>query len=116
MTQNNSKDTDRIGIEKVYFTSGELWYEAPYVNGKEHGTERMYYKSGALHCESPYVNGNTHGLVKVYYESGALDRETPYVNGWKHGISKTYNREKSNIDRLTLYNKDRILLTLRCES
>ena len=116
MTQTNSKASDRFEIRKSYFETGDLWVETPYLNGKEHGTEKIYYKSGALLCETPYVKGKIHGITRSYYESGALERESPYVNGKRHGIVKNYNREKSNIDRLTLYNKDLIFLSLRRES
>ena len=116
MIQDNSKDTDRIEVGKGYYESGALQWETPFVNGEMHGISKWYYRSGALWYETPYVNGNKHGIVKVYYESGALMRETPYVNGKVHGIGKTYNRDNINIDRLTLYNKDRILLSHRRES
>ena len=90
MTQNNSEDT--VEVKREYYESGILWFETPYVNGKEHGTEKIYYKSGALQCETPYVEGKIHGIGKIY------------------------NRENSNIDCLTLYNKDRILLSHSRES
>ena len=92
MTQGNSNPTDKIEIRKGYYTPGALRHETPYVNGKKHGTEKWYYKSGALYSEIPYVNGKRHGLVKHY------------------------NIEKSNIDRLALYNKDRMLVSLLRES
>ena len=92
MTQNNAKDTDGIEIRKHYYSSGALWGEIPYVNGKRHGIE------------------------KGYYESGDLMYKTPYVNGKMHGIEKNYDKDTININCLTLYNKDRILLSLRCES
>ena len=77
---------------------------------------KSYYESGALQYETPYVNGEKHGIAKWYYRSGALLWVTPYVNGKVQGIVKNYNREKSNIDRLTLCNNDREVLTLCLES
>jgi len=79
MTQNNT--IDNVEVIKIYYKSGALWWETPYVNGKRHGIE------------------------KGYYESGALEWETPYVEGKKHGIEKEYEADKSNIDCLTLYEK-----------
>ena len=92
MTQANSNADDRIEIRKGYYTSGALWWEIPYVNGK------------------------VHGIGKTYYESGALMREIPYVNGNAHGISKTYDKEKSNIECATLYERNREVLVICCES
>ena len=114
MIQVDSKD--EVEVRKEYYDSGDLWFEAPCVNGEKHGISRGYYKSGTLLWETPYVNGKKHGISWGYYESGALMWETPYVNGKVHGIEKHCDREKSNIDRLTLYNKDRMLLSLRRES
>ena len=103
MTQNISIDS--VEVKKHYYKSGALMWEAPYVNGKEHGIEKWYYESGALMAEAPYVDGKRHGIEKWYYTSGALQIETPYVRGKMHGIGKCYEADKSNIDCLTLYEK-----------
>ena len=108
---------EKQGIERDYYESGALWYETPYVNGNMHGIAKgYYYESGALWRETPYVNGRMHGIDKEYYESGDLDRETPYDDGKMHGIEKYYGKDTSNIDCIILYNKDREVLTLCCES
>jgi antitoxin component YwqK of YwqJK toxin-antitoxin module len=67
------------------------------------------YKSGALWWETPYADGKMHGIERGYYESGALWWETPYVDGKKHGIEKNYDKDTSNIARLELYDKGRIV-------
>ena len=66
---------------------------------------KLYYESGALMVETPYVNGKMHGIEKWYYESGALMAEIPYVDSEIHGIVKSYEADKSNIYRLALYEK-----------
>ena len=86
MTQNNA--IDNVEVKKSYYESGALWYETPYVNGK------------------------MHGIVKHYYESGALWYETPYVNGMRHGIERGYDKDKTSIHCLSLYDKDREVLSL----
>ena len=103
MTQNNT--SDKVEVTKLYYESGALMVETPYVNGKRHGIEKWYYESGALRREAPYVNGKKHGIDKFYYESGALMVETPYVRGNIHGIVKSYEADKSSIYRLALYEK-----------
>ena len=86
------------------------------MNGKNHGIEKEYYESGALSQETSYVNGKIHGIRKNYYESGALRRETPFKNGVKHGLVKCYDKEKSNIECATLYERNREVLVICCES
>jgi len=51
-------------------------------------------------------------LKKEYYESGALSSETPFVKGKAHGIKKRYDKDNSNIDRLTLYNRGREVVSV----
>ena len=48
-------------------------------------------------------------VKKHYYKSGALWWESPYVDGKKHGIEKNYDKDTSNIARLELYDKGRIV-------
>jgi antitoxin component YwqK of YwqJK toxin-antitoxin module len=72
------------------YTSGALYHETPYANGKIYGTEKWYYESGALEAEIPYVNGREHGIRKAYYESGALETEISYENGIHGAITAFY--------------------------
>jgi len=109
--QNNT--ISNVEVRKVYYKSGALWWETPYVNGKRHGVTKDYYESGVLWYETPYVNGKEHGIEKRYYESGALWIETPYVNGKIHGIVKKYEADKSNIVSLALYDKGREVTSVK---
>ena len=111
MTQDNS--IDKAKVLKSYYESGALLAEIPYVNGRMHGVLKRYYESGALWGEIPYVNGKMHGIEKEYYESGALKGETPYVNGQRHGVEKHYDKNKLNIDCLTLYDGYKIIKELK---
>ena len=112
MIQDNSKD--EVVIIKGYYKSGALRYETPFVYGtKKHGAEKGYYESGALGWETPYVNGHVHGIAKNYYESGALKWEAPYVDGKMHGIEKSYNKDKANIECLSLYKKGQRVISMR---
>jgi antitoxin component YwqK of YwqJK toxin-antitoxin module len=86
------------------------------VDGKRHGVERIYYESGALWSEAPFVKGKMHGVDKEYYESGALHWEAPYVNGNMHGVEKVYEEGTSNIAKLTLYKDGIEVVTLHRES
>jgi antitoxin component YwqK of YwqJK toxin-antitoxin module len=92
-------------IHKVYWESGALMREIPFVNGKIHGTtEKRYYPSGeedTIYEESQQRKDTKHlykdetscecdSIHKDYYESGALAWEVPFVNGKWHGIYKEY--------------------------
>ena len=79
MTQNTAND--KVEVRKEYYESGDLWYETPYVNGKEHGISRGYY------------------------ETGAIEWMAPYVDGKMHGIKKLFNKDRGNIEYLLLYKK-----------
>ena len=111
MTQNNP--IAKVEVKQNYYKSGALWIETPYVNGKEHGIVKWYYESGALMAETPYVNGKAHGISRLYYESGALQNEIPYVRGKIHGIVRIFEEDKSNICRLTLYEKGHKLASVK---
>jgi antitoxin component YwqK of YwqJK toxin-antitoxin module len=87
--------------------------ETPYVKGAIHGIGKRYYESGALSDEIPYENGKKHGLEKHYFESGVIQKETPYVNGVRQGIEKYYEISTFNIVRLTLYDKDRTVASVK---
>jgi len=73
---------------------------------------KEYYATGALLSEIPYVNGERHGITKEYYSSGTLYAEVPYVKGKAHGVKKHYDKDNSNIDRLTLYNSGREVVSV----
>jgi len=104
---------DNVEVKKRYYKSGALLRETPYVNGKIHGIDKWYYTSGALERETPYKKGKRHGIVKVYYKSGALRWEIPFVNGKMHGIERGYDNDRSNIDRLVLYNGDQEVTSIK---
>ena len=116
MTQGNSKANDRFEVRKGHYSSGAIWCEIPYVNGKVHGIGKTYYESGALKIETPYVDGKEHGIENWYYESGALRLEAPYVDEYMHGIAKNYDKDNMNIDCLTLYERNREVLVICLES
>ena len=80
---------NQVEIKKVYFDSGQLKSEIPYINNKKDGTETGYYGTGDIREEIIWVNGLKEGISKEY--RGLLTYETPYVNNQKNGIEKRYN-------------------------
>ncbi|MFA5706724.1 MAG: hypothetical protein WDA41_10255 [Candidatus Neomarinimicrobiota bacterium] len=107
---------DKVEVKKVYYKSGALWWETPYVNGKIHGIAKEYYSTGVLRREIPYVNGKRYGIERGYYESGSLWYETPYKDGIRHGISKNYDKDTLNINCLILCKRSYEVLTICLES
>ena len=81
--QECKSERDKISgcVEKEYDENGNVSYEAPYENGKQHGVAKEYYENGKLASEIPYENGKLHGVVKQYYENGSLQAQVTYENG-----------------------------------
>jgi len=77
----SSKDYD-------YYDSGAL--VSVYEEKGEKGIRKIYYKSGALGTETPFMKGTANGLAKSYYESGKLYTTEVYVGGELHGVRNTY--------------------------
>ena len=44
-------------IKVGYYENGNVMYEAPFVNGKQHGIEKWYYENGKLKWETPFKKG-----------------------------------------------------------
>lgn len=68
------------------YSSGKLFSELEYKNGKREGLYKEYYESGKLKKEIPYINDKREGIVKTYYESGKLEQTMPYKNDKEEGI------------------------------
>ena len=48
---------DICDIVKEYYENGQLMWEIPYINGKEHGSWKGYYTDGELMWETRYELG-----------------------------------------------------------
>jgi antitoxin component YwqK of YwqJK toxin-antitoxin module len=91
-----SCECDEMQILRNVSTGGVYW-ETPYVNGRMHGISKWYYKSGALKSEDPYVNGEEHGIEKQYYESGRISALVEYKNGVLYRYEK-YTEDQSGYE------------------
>ena len=83
------------GVKKEYYESGELRYEWPYKDGKQHGISKGYSESGKLEYVWPYTDGKRNGISKGYTESGGLQYEYPYKDGKQHGLDIEYDKDGS---------------------
>ncbi|MBN1415805.1 MAG: Ig-like domain-containing protein, partial [Bacteroidales bacterium] len=80
----------RHGIEKQYYSSGQLYIERPWLDDEMHGIEFQYFESGQIYIERPWLEGKKNGTKKEYWPSGLLKYETPYADDKKNGIEKYY--------------------------
>jgi antitoxin component YwqK of YwqJK toxin-antitoxin module len=83
------KHGEPIGVERIYFKSGER-QEIPHTNGGGNEVVKGFYKTGELKFEQPWENNKLSGVVKSYYKSGKLKSETPFKDGFESGVQKEY--------------------------
>jgi len=62
-----------IEVKKSYYKTGELWYEAAYLNGEMHGALRGYRKTGEQRWECYYLYGSE--VTKEEYREHELIEE-----------------------------------------
>lgn len=72
--------------ERMFDISGVLISETSFVinerGQKERmGTEKLYYSSSQLKAELPYAGGEFHGLLRSWWENGQLRREDHFSEG-----------------------------------
>ena len=93
-TQLNKKNEpqllNKMIVERSYFQSGALEFEAEYVNGKLDGKSQVWLEDGTLYSISIYSNNQPHGIWKKFHPNGKLMFEVNYEYGQKHGLEKWY--------------------------
>jgi antitoxin component YwqK of YwqJK toxin-antitoxin module len=52
-----------------------------YKNGKMHGLQKQWYSNGQLKIEYNYIDDKKHGLQKYWKENGEIGGELIYKNG-----------------------------------
>ena len=63
----------KVEIIREYWDNGQLEYEIPYVNGKQHGIAKWWHPNGQLRWETTYINGRQHGSAQWWYENGDVN-------------------------------------------
>lgn len=89
-------------IIQKYGESGNLIYERPYVNDRQHGMEVYYHENGMIKWEIPHINGPREGTVKYYDTTGVLKLEEAWHNGSRHGKSIRYY-DSGSIESVSIY-------------
>lgn len=83
------------GVEKIYFTNGQIDGELMYVNGIHNGAFKYYYEDGTLKQEGSYKEGKIEGILSSYYPNGGLKEEVMHLEGVTQGAFKEYNENKT---------------------
>ena len=83
---------DTLGVDslkQVYYNNGKLFYQIPYLNGKQNGWKEQYHKNGAIWTKELMINGKTvDGYNIAYLENGKIYQDGYFKNG--HEIGKWY--------------------------
>jgi antitoxin component YwqK of YwqJK toxin-antitoxin module len=66
------KEGKREGLWQAWYENGNLWSEAEYVKGVNHGKSVTYFENGKIRYEGLFENGSKKGEWKYYDESGKL--------------------------------------------
>jgi antitoxin component YwqK of YwqJK toxin-antitoxin module len=78
------------GEARVYYQSGALKGEFPYIRGRLEGTVRWYYESGALGALLNYKQNRLDGVTQTFYESGRLHKMIRLQNNQPVGFTKYF--------------------------
>ncbi|HRE73256.1 MAG TPA: hypothetical protein PK798_09680 [Flavobacteriales bacterium] len=95
---------NRQGLYKSYYSTGELYREITYVDGKADGYIKEYFKNGKISFHNELKNDTRHGSAKDYFLDGTIQGEYQYVDGKKNGKSIIYY--KTNAVRYEVDYKD----------
>ena len=88
--ENEPNPSTQKEVKQSFFSSGNLEYEAEFVNGKLDGTSKVWLEDGTLYSISKYSNNQPHGIWKKFHPNGKLMFEVNYEYGQKHGVEKWY--------------------------
>ncbi|MBL4650448.1 MAG: toxin-antitoxin system YwqK family antitoxin [Aureispira sp.] len=91
LSERNYKNNKLEGVEKIYFSNGQVDGEFKYKNGMHEGVFKYYYEDGTLKQQGTYVKGVIEGILTSYYPTGALREEVMHDDGLTQGPFKEYN-------------------------
>jgi len=102
-TIGDSNIKNGLGIEKMYFSNGQLGRERHYKGGELNGAHKSYYPNGQLRVHREYVNDKTEGTYTTYYENGKIKYQGEYYNDSRIGQFKMFDL---NGDLISITNYD----------
>jgi antitoxin component YwqK of YwqJK toxin-antitoxin module len=84
----------REGKWELFMEDGNIVLrESNYVGGKLEGVQRSYYTNGQVQAEGSWVNGQREGEWKWYDEGGAIESTATFVDGKKDGIQYFFDED-----------------------
>ncbi len=93
MTEVYKNDTLN-GLQKTYFTNGQLAEKTNYINGEKNGESFIYADNGKIMKQLHYKNGELNGPACYFTATGEKSIEGHYTAGEKTGTWKYYKDEK----------------------
>ena len=88
------KNGKKHGVERQYYTDGQLWVETTYNNGDKNGLNKRWYKNGELALECTYHKNTIHGNYQKWYDNGQLWEKSTYQNAKLISQNKWYKDGK----------------------
>ena len=74
-------DGKKEGLNKLYWSDGQLLSKVNYIDGKMNGIYESYWRDGQLLSKVNYIDGKMDGIYESYYYDGQLREKVNYVNG-----------------------------------
>lgn len=102
----NFKNGVKHGVEKKYFSNGQIEKIANYVDGKKNGLYKKYDSYGRTMLKKFFLNDKLHGDCKIYDELGHLSVSCHYKNGLLDGDLLRINSQ-GKIYKKEFYDEDR---------
>jgi len=94
MMSETYKNDKLSGLQKTYFTNGNLAEKTNYVNGEKHGESFIYADNGQVTKELHYKDGLLNGTAIYYTPKGVKTMEGSYTDGGKSGKWKYFSDGK----------------------
>jgi hypothetical protein len=76
------------GVERTFYSNGQLEAEVTYKNGLPNGITRMWHPNGVLASELPVKDGIVEGTAREWNENGVLLGSYEIINGC--GVMKSW--------------------------
>ncbi len=100
----NNESKEVLVKEISYYDDGSKYIEGAYQNNERNGTWTAYFRNGNVWSQAEYVDGEEHGLKRVYFENGQIYYEGHKINNQRTGTWKFWDIE-GNLTKEVNYDK-----------
>ena len=87
------KFSDEPITGKVYHSTGKIYGETTYKDGKRNGLKTEWYEDGQKEKEGTYKNGERDGKNTRWYENGQKKLEGTWKGGKEVGTPKKWDKD-----------------------